>query len=374
MSSWAPNSYVTEGSRRGYSREFLRLLEEDGKKIASSRLPVVFTLGHLAAITDVPFQFLHEVVSRTLDPYRVFRSKKRSGGYRQIAVPDYSMLRVQRWIHQNILSRVEVHPSSMAYMPGCRPYNNAQRHCGAKWLVKVDVVRFFESISERQVYYVFKELGYRPLMAFEFARLATRKTPYSKKYDNRRWRNEYPQYAIECYNDYEVGHLPQGAPTSPILANLACRELDLELARLASDFRCTYTRYADDIVFSSNYLTRVDSIELIRRCSASLSKFGFKRNVQKTRIVPPGARKIVTGLLVNSLNPRLPRIFKDRIKCHLYFTSKHGVAEHCKRRGFLSLLGFREHLIGLIRYAEEIEPDFGSKCREEFGRISWPFI
>jgi RNA-directed DNA polymerase len=373
MSTWTPHTYKALGRKKGYSSEYLDLLVEAGRKLVSKGFPVVFSLGHLAALVDVPHQFLSNVVSRRVDPYRVFQIKKRNGKFRTIAVPAPSLLRTQRWIHQYILLSAKTHACSMAYALGCSPYRNAEVHCGAKWLVKVDVYRFFESISERQVYHAFLQMGYRSLLSFELARLTTRLSGKSSRYTARRWKSR-KGYSIARYSNDHVGHVPQGAPTSPILANIVCLDLDQKLSELGRSMGCSYTRYSDDIIFSAVDFSRNMAGKLIRDCSSILASYGFRRNLQKTNVIPPGARPIVTGLVVNGDRPKLPSDYRDSVRCHLYFAAKHGVAEHCQRRGFRSILGFGEHLKGLIAYAKGVDPTLGQQWQEQFNKIAWPPI
>lgn len=370
MSSWTPNSFVRIGRSEGYDADYLDALVIEGTRLRGLGLPVVFTLGHIAALCGVPHDFLYEIVRRRQDPYRKFAIRKRSGGYRLITAPDPRLLRVQRWIHQQILSGRSFHASSTAYASGCDPLNNAQRHLGARWLVKVDVSNFFESISERQVFHVFRRIGYRPLLAFQLTRLCTRQAPRSRKYQQWRWRNERTE-RYDFLATSRIGHLPQGAPTSPLLANLVCAPLDQELQTCADSFRCTYTRYADDIVFSSYNLNRADATAIIRRISLVLGQHGLTRNRQKTHVVPPGARRIVTGLLVDGSAPKLLREFRENIELHLFHAGTKGIREHCLRRKFRSLVGFRAHLHGLITYAERVDPTFGSRCRQKFNALDW---
>jgi len=281
---------------------------------------------------------------------------------------------VQRWLHSNILLKAKTHVSSTAYQAHCSPAENAREHCAARWLVKIDVKNFFESISERQVYHAFRTLGYPALLAFEFARLCTR-FPWGKaKAKLRRWRTNRKPYAILAYKTTFVGHLPQGAPTSPMLANIVCARLDEQLSALARQHGCHFTRYADDIVFSGDNLDRNKARNLVRHISRLLSTFGFRANERKTHIVPPGARKVVTGLLVDNDQPHLTKQFRDRILVHLYHAKARGLEAHCRRRRFRSLLGFRNHLSGLITYAEHIDPTFGAKCRADFDSLPWGIL
>jgi len=337
-------------------------------------LPVVFTLRHLAYECDVPFTYIHDIVAQRIDPYKTFFIKKRSGGYRQITVPQFQLNKVQKWIHENILKKATAHPCATAYMVGCSPVRNARIHCNSNWLVKIDIERFFESISERQIYHVFRQMGYKALLAFEFSRLVTwHGELWWKKYRSKRWKRNPLRHSIEAYQSDHVGHLPQGTATSPILANLVCQSLDIELYKLAQEFGCAYSRYSDDIVFSTVDFTRSRAIELIGKSSQILSRGGFRRNIRKTHIITPGARKIVTGLLVDGAEPRITRELRNRIEVHLHFANKPGVgvAKHCRRRGFRSIIGFRNHLWGLINYAEQVNVN----CQDyvsDFRKIEWP--
>ena len=374
MSNWTPRPFERNGAANGVPPEYLAPLLAEGQRLRTLGVPVIFTLGHLAAICQVPYRFLRDIVGRQFDPYRVFNIKKRTGGYRQITVPEPHLMTVQHWLHNTILLRAKTHVSSTAYRADCSPVQNAREHCLARWLVKVDVKSFFESISERQVYHAFRSLGYPALISFELARLCTRFPMGKAKAKMRRWRTNAKTYQIPAYKTTFVGHLPQGAPTSPMLANIVCFRLDEQLSALAREHGCHFTRYADDIVFSGDSLDRPTARDLVRRISRLLSTFGFRVNDRKTHIVPPGARKVVTGLLVDNDQPHLTKQFRDRILVHLYHAKARGIEAHCRRRKFRSLLGFYNHLNGLITYAEYVDAAFGAKCRAEFETLPWGIL
>ncbi len=368
------HSYSLQGQKAGYSERYLRILRERLEAL-SPNAPQLLTLNHLAITTDTPFEYLHSIVSRRRDPYRTFNMTKMSGGFRVITVPETLLMHIQRWIHKNILSLQTLHHSSTAYAPRCTPYGNSAAHCGAKWLVKMDIVNFFESISEIQIFKYFKGLGYSPLLAFEFSRLCTKTHKCSRKYyKSKRWvaNRKYKFYFNEHnLRSWHIGHLPQGAPTSPMLANICCKNLDEELYALAKNHGCCYTRYSDDITFSSVDLGRERSKKIIKDASIVLARFGFLNNLRKTKIIPPGAKKIVTGLLVDTDKPRLTKEFKANLKNHLYYAGKFGVADHCLRVGFKSVIGFKNHIFGLISYAESVDSEFGQRCLSLFKKIQW---
>ena len=374
MSNWTPHSFRETATAKGIPPEAIQRLVEEGERLRLKGVPVVFTLGHLAAICDVPYKFLRDIVSRRFDPYRVFNIRKRSGGYRQITVPEDALMRVQRWIHENILVAARVSSISTAYSKGAGPVKNAEQHRRCRWLVKVDVKSFFESISERQVYKVFRSIGYPALLSFELTRLCTRFPGGESKRDQRRWRTNSRAYNIEPYMTQVVGHLPQGAPTSPMLANLVCAELDVRLAALANKHAGVITRYADDIVFSALDFDRTRAKSLVKEITAALTSLGLRRNETKTHVVPPSARRVVTGLLVDSEAPRLTKAFRDKLRMHLFHAKTKGIRVHCERRKFRSLIGFREHLRGLIAYAAQVDKEFAAQRKTEFEALPWGIL
>lgn len=347
-------------------------------------LPVVFTLGHLAHLADVSLGQLDVVVRRRVDPYKVFRVKKRgtprAGNapprrYRTICVPDPGVMRVQRWIAQNILNVVTPHPASFAFAPKVRMRDAAARHVNAAWLVKVDVRHFFESITERQVYRFFRGLAYPALLSFELARLCTRLAPHWDAIDKAPPVEEGARSSTGLtYPSRLQGTLPQGAPTSPMLANHVVRDLDIALSALAAEDGWRYTRYADDMHFSRSIGgSRSGAVALSRSVQRELARAGLRPNRQKTGVTPPGARKIVLGLLVDSARPRLNRQFRNNLETHIYALThpKVGVEAHRAARGFASVIGMRRHIEGLVAYARQIDEGYGDKLKRQLADLDW---
>jgi RNA-directed DNA polymerase len=276
-------------------------------------------------------------------------------------------MKLQRWIAQNILNTVKPHDASHAYAPGCDLVNAAQRHAGCRWLVKMDVRSFFESITERAVYRVFRALGYNALLSFEMSRLCTRLDPDG-------FRGNQQDASPLPYQERPEGHLPQGAPTSPMLANLAVRRLDDILDAISKVHGWVYTRYADDLAFSTWVkVTRGTAACIARLAERELVAFGLAANRQKTTIVPPGARKILLGLLVDRDRVRLTREFRNNIETHLYALTnpKIGPVNHQRSRAFVSIIGMRRHIEGLIAFAHQVDPQYARGLRLEFERVNW---
>jgi RNA-directed DNA polymerase len=366
--------YLRRLRESGASDEFIEAVRRNAKPLADCGLPVILTLGHLAHTTGVSHGTLTGIIKRRIDPYRVFAIRKRNGGKRFICVPESGLLGVQRWIHDYILCSAaalkNLSSHSTAYTPGSSHIVNAKRHVGAAWVLKLDITSFFESISERQVYHIFRGLGYRALVAFCLARLCTRVLPNSSdKRLRRRTKRWQPGKQSKFLGARVIGHLPQGAPTSPMLANLVCVKLDADLQKIALHEGLTYTRYADDMTFSGEMGNRPAAARISREVSSIVGRYGFGINAQKTNIAKNGGRKIVTGLSVDSDAVRLPRVYKDEIRQELYYLSKYGIPNHCSRIAQNNQLSYLLRLAGRIRYAVSIEPVIGNRLMMQLLKI-----
>ncbi len=375
---WSSHSYKIEGIALGRSD---CLLEDSIKQIETiletdEQLPSLLTLNHLSERTKVSLEQLRVYVARSdEDAYAKFSIAKRSGGRRFIKVPAPSLNYVQKWIHQHILEVIPTHKASYAFIKKKSIKDCAVQHCGAKWLLKLDIVNFFETISEILVFAVFNSLGYQPLVSFELARLCTIATPEdSPRKFHKNWWATKRYKTISEYDQLLLGYLPQGAPSSPLLSNLVMRECDEKIATISKKYGLKYTRYSDDITLStrSSEFSREIAKEVIKEVNYILSKQGYLPHFKKTKIIPVGAKKIVLGLNVDGPVPRLQKKYKDRIKQHLYYLKKVGPADHILARGFDSIWGFKAHLRGMIDYANMIEPNYAKDRLDEFNAINWP--
>ncbi len=383
MNRWVPNIYLKEGQQKGVSEHILNESLRQAHKVQNNGFPAILTLGHLAFQTDVSYMKLHALVSRNIDPYRTFSIKKRCGGWRRINVPEFGLLRVQKYIDRFILSKIPSSPFSYAFKSQTSIVDCARQHLGCRWLIKIDLRHFFESLSEIQVYRVFNEIGYNNLVSFELARLCTKVLlPNAKKYNKTNWVSNLPFWIdgsccpkYSFYNDKfkRIGHLPQGAPTSPRLSNLIVRELDLEISQLVCKYGFIYTRYADDMAFStsSESFSKKQGKDFINKVYSLLPKHGLRPHPQKAQIVPPGARKIILGLLVDGDKVRLTKQFRNNLECHLYYCVKNPIG-HVADRSFASVLGLKNYINGLLAYAKQVDPEYVKKIITNIGQPEWP--
>jgi RNA-directed DNA polymerase len=382
MSSWRSHLYKFNGNAQGRARVTLLNALVQAQKVQARGLPAILTLGHLSKHVGVPYLLLREVVRRKRDTaYREFPVAKRSGGWRRIYVPEPSLLRTQRWISRYVLANLTPHSASVAYVRESSVFKAAEMHCRCQWLIKVDIQDFFESISERQVYLVYLQAGYQPLVAFELARLCTWVfDEQSLRYRRKRWRTSPERRSVPGeiggYRDSRIGHLPQGAPTSPMLSNLVMAKFDAAAEAIALSEGCVYTRYSDDLSISSDAsdFGRSRAENVVRELFALMRGSGFEPNPEKTVIAPPGARKIVLGLLVDSDRPRLRREFKSRLEAHVHGLVKFGPVQHARQRDFKSIFGMKRHLYGLLTYAEQIDSAFAEPLRKKLDSVVWPGV
>lgn len=378
MPAWSPQRYRYDGERLGVEPQVLNSAVQTIERIRAvdPRLSVVLTLRHLSLLTGASYEYLRKIVSRRAGEYKRILLKKPVPGrtrYREIHIPEPQLASIQHWISDNILKSTRAHASSYAYHPESQPVFAAQPHCGCRWLLKIDLVDFFHSISEQDVYTAFKSLGYRPLLAFELARLTTMVSSSSKitRPDHANKWAAIPAYACD-----KQGHLPQGAPTSPMLSNLVMRGVDEQLTKIAAHNGFIYTRYADDLAFSSTSSVGLKRVQQLKQSALmSLAISGYANSQRKTAIRGPGARRIVLGILVDGPEPRLPREYKDALRQHLYYlrSTDHGPVKHAEARK-LSISTLFHHVRGKIAWAERVEPSFGRACLEDFEQVQWPPI
>jgi hypothetical protein len=289
---WSPRQFAREALGTVCKPDVIEAALDAAQAIkrANEDLPVIFTLEHLGHLIDINSETLRSFVERREDYYRVFRVKKRPRpgwgaapprALRTICVPNPALMHTQRWIAQNILNAIDPHPASFAFAPGRSLFDATTRHAGCSWLIKLDLRNFFEAISEQRVHHVFRQLGYGNLISFELARICTRSTRIGA-IGSGAFAPGLP------YPPRPQGFLPQGAPSSPMLANLAVRGLDDRLQEFADGKRWVYTRYADDLAFSTNKpSTRRQAAAIAREAKHEIRDFGLICNESKTAIIPP---------------------------------------------------------------------------------------
>jgi len=263
--------------------------------------------------------------------YYHFTIPKRNGGQRQIFHPSKQLKALQRWLKVRVIDSWPVHEAAMAYRPGINIRDNAEKHSGSSYLLRLDFRNFFSSIS-----------------ALDIGTYILERQPVD-------WNEEEIKLfsMIVCRNFC----LTIGAPTSPPLSNCICVELDLLLSAIAESYECTYTRYADDLFFSSDGKGVLGAVE--SDVGAVLRTLGYPSglvfNEQKSRHSSKRGRRQVTGLVLTSDGRvSLGRSRKRRVRSMIYR---------------LPLLTPEERLSlsGELAFCFDIEPDFENRLVLKYG-------
>lgn len=258
----------------------------------------------VADLLEVDDGFLRAVLygTKERERYRNFEIRKRSGGCRTISVPPKNLAILQRKLNMVLGLIYAPKTCAFGFVRDKNIVGNAGQHCGRRHLLNVDLEDFFPTINIHRVRGAITSYGVGHDAAVVLAQIC-------------------------CMAD---GRLPQGAPTSPIISNIICRSLDNELMQLAKSSRCQYTRYADDLTFSTN-LPRIPSrvgslskgFQLGKGITSIIDKHNFQIHHVKTSYSSPLHRQEVTGLIVNEF-PNIKRTFTRSLLGALYAWEKHG--------------------------------------------------
>jgi hypothetical protein len=292
----------------------------------------------------------------TLQHYRYSAIAKR-GGTRLLEAPKPRLKSIQRRILHEILDAVPLHNAAHGFAAGRSCLSGAQIHAGESIVATFDLAQFFPSIGAPRVHGIFRTLGYPWAVARRLTGLCTTATPASVL-------RRLPDPAAQTL--LAVPHLPQGAPTSPALANLLAFTLDSRLQGLARAAGANYTGYADDLAFSgppefARSLTRFSkAVETIA------AEEGFSLNQAKTRVMPRHARQRITGITVNE-HCNTPRAEFETLKAILHNCVLTG--PEAQNRTLVP--HFRAHLEGRIAWITQINPRRAEKLHTLFDRIDW---
>jgi RNA-directed DNA polymerase len=264
--------------------------------------------------------------------YRTWRISKKSGGVREIRAPRSTLYRIQSGLSQVLQDAYAPKPAAHGFVRGRSVVTNATAHVARRYVLNVDIKDFFPSINFGRVRGLFMSRPFE--LPGEVASLLA---------------------AICC----SQGTLPIGAPTSPVVANMICLRLDSELQALARDNGCWYTRYADDLTFSTSRrsfpraLAGVDDEsrtfvgdELRHRVESN----GFALNPAKTRLQTRDTRQSVTGLVVNE-RMNVDRRFIRRVRAMLHAWDKYGLE---RAQAYLSHWDKRDRYPGASPRFEDI--------------------
>jgi len=319
-------------------------------------LPVLATPADLAkalSLTPRRLRWLSfHAETAVVTHYVRFQVPKKSGGMRELAAPLADLATAQKWILTHILEKLPMPEAAHGFIKGRSTMSNAVPHVRQSLVVNLDLKDFFPTITFPRVKGIFQGLGFSPAVSTILGLLCT----------------ECPRRVV-TYNGQKLHvatgarALPQGACTSPALSNLCARRLDARLTGLAQKHGWTYTRYADDLTFSSRE-PQAPVGRLLAHVRYLTTEEHFTVNETKTRMQRPNACQTVTGIVVNQ-RPNIPRHERRRLRAILHQAGKTGLAEqnrdqHPHFEGWVS---------GMISYIKMVNPDLGGKLRSAWAAL-----
>ncbi len=326
-------------------------------RLAAKGLPYLTdaqTLAKAFGITLSELRFLTYCrPAATVTHYRRFEIGKKSGGTRIISAPMPRLKSVQYWILNNLLNQIQLPETVHGFVALRSIVSNAAPHIGAKVVINLDLKNFFPTITYPRVKGLFHAWGYSEQISTLLAMLCTEPDTQTVALDGRVY-----------YVGLGPRYLPQGAPTSPALSNAVCCRMDRRLSGMARRLGFRYTRYADDMTFSTIKNYRENILKLMWRTRQIIAGEGFKINEDKTRIMHAGRRQEVTGLVVNrklSVNRKELR----RFRALLHQIEKDGPTGKSWGRGkdlFAAIKGYAQ-------FVRMVNPQKGSKLLEQVHRI-----
>ena len=336
----AKEQNLQKACETGYiSEEEKSLIEEYNQRLTENCVPIIYNLRHLRQLLGIRKSAQERLFGeQRSESYRIFHIPKKSGGVRTIEAPSDELKKIQLWIKENILDKFTPSQYAKGFKKGVSIYDNALPHVGKKLVVNIDLKDFFPSIGYKEIYKIFRYIGYTDGVSKLLTKL--------------------------CTNVQDV--LPQGSPASPSLSNLVSLKLDKRLSCLAESIGADYTRYADDITFSGNNSIG-QYIELVRKI---INEEGYEINEDKFRLQYSFQRQEVTGLIVNTKVSVSEKLISE-IENAIYYCNKYGVVNHMARmkidKGF-----YKEHLYGIAYFVKMVDKEKGERYLSKLDAIDWP--
>jgi hypothetical protein len=364
VSGTPPYRLARLGSRSGQSLNLT--LDHDPARLAQRELPGFQTPDDIAAWLNLKLSRLAWLVhyfsaGRPENPekshYAYHWVAKSHGGWRLIEAPKQILKGIQRRILHEILDKIPPHPAAHGFRAGCSIVTNAQPHAGQVVVLKCDLQNFYPSVGFSRVTAIFRSLGYCREAAIWLARLTTTALPGNI---------QFPSGDPSAVQPYLRRHLPQGAPTSPVLANLSAYRLDVRLSGLAKSFGARYTRYADDLTFSGDERFARSLKVFIPLVNQICRQERFRMHPGKRRVLRAHQQQRVTGVVINQ-GPNVARQDFDRLKATLTNCVRHGPASQNRNQHE----NFAAHLLGRIAHVRQLSRRRGDKLAAIYAKIDW---
>jgi len=278
------------------------------ERLHAAGLPPVTSLGSLSVMTGYNPGFVWALLNRTEKYYRVFYIQK-GRHRRQIEAPRVSLKLIQKWLGYHFAAKWQPLNEVHGFVPGRSHLTAASEHLRAQWIVSLDLENFFPSTPTGEIRHSLLELGYRERDSLDIL------------------------VKLLSYED----RLSQGAPTSPVIANIALAKIDKSLSAISKELGIRFTRYADDITFSG--LERLaNANDIINRVIELLAGTPWRIANQKIHVAESPDRLKVHGLLVHGDKIRLTKGYRNRLRAyrHLLGTGRISDDDLARIKGHLN--------------------------------------
>ena len=290
--------------------------------LRNMNIPIIEDFSDLSVKLSISKRKLFLLTKKKQLFYHQVMIPKKNGKYRVLHIPSFSMKVIQRWIYEEILKKIVISEASMAFVPNRNGIlDSSKKHCKNLYLLEMDIHDFFGSIKRKKVWSVFNNSGYNDQVATLLTEICT-------------------------YNNC----LPQGAVTSPCLANIVCHNMDSRIMGICSRRGIAYSRYADDLCFSSDNKLALMKIRAI--IQKIVEEEGFLLNEEKTRFLSETGRKEVLGITVNQGEIHVSKEYKRIIRSKIYNSiMEKNYTDNNRIRGMISFVSTIEG----VRYVTKVK-------------------
>lgn len=330
------------------------------------QLPQAANVAELAKVIELHLDDLHWLTQaglarsdcETKHYYLKWHRKKHNSSQRLIEVPKPLLKETQRVILTKLLKPIPPHEAACGFCEGKSVIDFVSPHCGKALVLKMDFKDYFPSIRSGRILGLFMAAGYPETVAKILTTLCTNQVNERVLIDREK------DFSTRAF--YTRPHLPQGAPTSPTLANLVTYRLDCRLAGLARAAGINYTRYADDLLFSGGKEFTYQANRFYQTVLSIVIKEGFRIHTRKTRFMKAAQRQQAAGLILNE-KPNLDRREYDRLKAILTNCLNHGP----QSQNLDNHPEFCSHLRGKLLWLQLSNPNRANKLWSIFEQINW---
>jgi len=332
--------------------------------LANNCLPLLQSANDIAQWLDITLKELDwmadlwrhdESTSMHLRHYHYSLAPKRDGSHRLIESPKTLLKRAQRKISDDIVFHMPVDDGAHGFRKGRNCQSHATLHTGKKYLIRFDLSNCFQSIQWPQIFSLFRALGYSATVSKYLTGICSHRCYTTEEI--------FKRIGVSDREKLKQRHLPQGAPSSPSLSNAVLIELDKRFSGLAKSLNLSYSRYADDFVFSGNNRRNWRTFSAL--VGSICLEQGFVLNYRKTRFTQSNQRQKITGIVVNE-KVNIDRRYYDQLKAILTNCIRYGI--HSQNRS--GHANFEQHLQGRIAHVKSLNRNKGDKLGLLFDKIN----